>query len=117
MLESHRSALLSATGQLEKLQRARSLAFTNLGDRKSLEFARARPVRPSSCIYHESDADCPRVYTAARGRLTFLRKRSSRVDSLVSAVVGRFCSAATRPPDFRSGSSAGIGTGLAIVRF
>ena len=36
----HRSAPLSATGQCEKLQRARSLAFTNLRERKSLEFAR-----------------------------------------------------------------------------
>src|SRR5262245_48401109 len=65
MLESHRSALLSAAGQLEKLQRARSLAFTDLRDRKSLESAWARPVRPPWCIYHKADADCQRGYSRA----------------------------------------------------
>ncbi|HWX28429.1 MAG TPA: hypothetical protein VNZ53_13465, partial [Steroidobacteraceae bacterium] len=45
------SAPLSVPDQLGKLQRARSLTYDNLRDRKSLEFARAPSVRASPGVF------------------------------------------------------------------
>src|SRR6476659_7479712 len=86
MLESHRSAPLSVPDQLGKLQRARSLTYDNLRERKSLEFARAPSVRASPGVFitglvliHIEDV------SPAHFRLPVPGKRVGRPDSAVAA--------------------------------